>query len=316
VDRDQIEPRHFTGWVEWARARGLPVDFNCSCFSHPLAATGYTISSFDERLRDFWIEHIKRCREIAAYLGRELGAPSLHNLWIPDGSKDATVFRHQHRDVLRGSLDEIFARDYPAEHLRDAVECKLFGLGSESYVVGSHEFYLGWALAHPEVLLCLDLGHFHPTESVADKISAVLLFVREILIHVSRGVRWDSDHVVIQNDDLTSLMQEIVRADALPRVRFATDFFDAELNRIGAWAVGARATLRTLLFALLEPTARLREFEAAGDYFGRLALLEEAKALPFGAVWDYFCRQQNVPVGAALIDAVHDYEQRVLRPRG
>jgi L-rhamnose isomerase len=279
-----------------------------------MAASGFTLSSSDERVRRFWIDHIRHCREIAAWLGAQLASPSIHNLWIPDGSKDLTVSRYRHREILLASLDEIFAATHPREHLKDAVESKLFGIGSEAYVVGSHEFYLAWAAKHGS-LLCLDMGHYHPTESVADKISALLLFIDEMLIHVSRGVRWDSDHVVIFNDELRALMEEIVRAEALGRVYFALDFFDASINRVGAWVIGARATQKALLYALLEPTARLREYEDAGDNFARLALLEELKSLPFGAVWDEYCARANVPPNDRWIAAVRDYETKVLSKR-
>jgi L-rhamnose isomerase len=275
-----------------------------------MAASGFTLSSRDEPVRRYWIDHVRRCREIAAWIGEQLGGSCLHNLWIPDGAKDLTVSRLRHREILCASLDEIFAEEFPRAHLKDSVESKLFGIGTEAYVVGSHDFYVAWAAKHGKVL-CLDMGHYHPTESVADKISALLLFVDELLFHVSRAVRWDSDHVVIWNDELSALMEEVVRAKALARVHFALDFFDASLNRVGAWVIGARATLKALLRALLEPTARLRECEERGDNFARLALLEELKALPFGAVWDEYCARMNVPPGGAWIAAVQDYEARV-----
>jgi L-rhamnose isomerase len=314
VPRDQIAPGHFQSWIDWARARGLGLDFNATLFGHPLADSGYTLAHRDGEIRRFWIEHVKRCREIGAWMGGELGTACGHNLWIPDGSKDQPIDRAARRLLLRDSLDEIFDARFPRDRLRDSVESKLFGIGSESFVVGSHEFYLAWALQRG-VTICLDMGHYHPTESVADKITALLPFFDELLIHVSRGVRWDSDHVVVQNDELTALMQEVVRAGALPRVRLALDFFDAELNRVGAWAIGARATLRALLFALLEPIERLRACEEAGDFFGRLTLLEEAKALPFGAVWDRYCRDRGAPVGGELLTVVRDYEKSVLPAR-
>ena len=314
VERDRIETAHFRSWVDWARERKLGLDFNATCFAHPLAAGGFTIASRDARVREFWIEHVRRCREIGAWMGKKLGKACLHNLWVPDGTKDATVDRRRFREILADSLGKIYATEYPRKELLDSVEAKLFGIGSETFVVGSHEFYLGWAAAHKK-MLCLDMGHYHPTESVADKITALLPFVDELAIHVSRGVRWDSDHVVLFDDALTALMQEIVRAGALARVRLALDYFDGELNRVGAWVVGARATLRALLFALLEPTARLRQYEEAGDKFAGLALAEELKSLPFGAVWDYHCLNAGMPTGAAWLAAVHDYEKRVLRDR-
>ncbi|MHA1569550.1 MAG: L-rhamnose isomerase [Alphaproteobacteria bacterium] len=314
VDRDQIEPAHYQSWVDWARERGLALDFNCTCFGHPRADAGFTLSSLDEGVRAFWIEHIKRCREIGAWIGQELGSPCVHNLWVPDGFKDETVGRYQRRDLLQDSLAEVFATEYPLEHLKDSVESKLFGIGSESFVVGSYDFYLAWAALN-DTMLCLDMGHFHPTESVADKVSALLLFLDELLIHVSRGVHWDSDHVVIFGDELLGLMLEIVRADALHRVNLALDFFDASINRVAAYVIGARATQKALLFALLEPTAKLREWEKAGDYSGRLALLEECKSLPFGAVWDAYCAKMNVPAGEAWLDDVRAYEKDVLSRR-
>ncbi|MDP8257574.1 MAG: L-rhamnose isomerase [Candidatus Alcyoniella australis] len=315
VDRDQIRPEHFAGWVDWAEGLGIGLDFNATCFSHPLAEGGFTLSSPDERVRRFWIEHVQRCREIGAWLGDKLDTPCVHNLWIPDGTKDLTVSRLAHRELLKTSLDEIYAVKHPAEQLRDAVESKLFGLGSESFVVGSYDFYLAWAAAN-SAMLCLDMGHFHPTESVADKLSALLPFLPELLIHVSRGVRWDSDHVVLYGDELRELMLEIVRARALGRVYLALDFFDGSINRIGAWVIGARATLKALLFALLEPTDQLREIERNGELFARLGLLDEMKLMPLGAVWDYFCLKSDVPPAEQWIDSVREYERSILSQRG
>ena len=315
VDRDAIGPEHFASWIDWARSLGIGLDFNATLFSHPKAEDGFTLSHRDRGVREFWIEHVRRCRKISAHMGRELGSPCLHNLWIPDGSKDLTPSRHPHRLWLKESLDIIYENRFSPERLKDAVESKLFGIGSESFVVGSHEFYYGWALQHG-VMVCLDLGHFHPTESVADKLSAMLPFFDELLLHVSRPVRWDSDHVVIFSDDLQAVMEETVRAEALGRVHMALDFFDAELNRVGAWSIGSRATLLALLKALLEPTETLRKYERENNKFARLALLETLKTLPFGAVWDHYCERCDVPVGAGLIDAVMDYERKVLRLRG
>jgi len=314
VERDQIGPQHFQSWVDWAREQKLGLDFNATCYSHPMADSGFTLSSKNEQIRKFWIEHVKRCREIAAWMGKELATPCVHDLWIPDGSKDLTVSRFRHRSLLMQSLDEIFAVPFPQEYLKDAVESKLFGIGSESFVSGSHEFYLCWALKQNK-MVCIDMGHYHPTESVADKISAILLFFDEILFHISRGVRWDSDHVAIFNDELRNLMEEIVRAGAVSRVHLALDFFDAELNRVGAWVIGARAALKALLFALLEPTPKLGKLEEAGNNFERLALLEEIKSLPFGAVWDYYCLSQDVPPGSDWIKDIREYELRVLSRR-
>jgi L-rhamnose isomerase len=314
VDRDAIGEEHFAGWVDWCRARGLGLDFNATCFAHPRAASGYTLASPDAGVRAFWIEHVRRCRAIAAGIGKALGTPCVHNLWIPDGSKEPPVGRLARRRDLLESLDRIYADPYPKTELRDAVESKLFGIGSESFVAGSHEFYLLWAAARG-MMVCLDMGHFHPTESVADKLSALLPFLDELLVHVSRGVRWDSDHVVTETDDLRAIAQEIVRADALARVRLALDYFDASVNRVAAWVIGARSTLRALLFALLEPINSLRAAEASGDRTTRLALLEEAKALPQGAVWDVFCLRAGVPVGTDWLAAARDDESRALAAR-
>jgi len=316
VDRDAIGPEHFRGWVEWAKAEGLKLDFNCTCFSHPLADSGFTLSHRDKSIRGFWVEHVKRCRQIAAFMGRSLGSPCYHNLWVPDGSKEMPADRWVHRSLLLDSLDAVFVEPCASlEELRDSLESKLFGIGSESYVVGSHEFYFGYALSRKKTL-CLDLGHFHPTESVADKISAVLQFFPEVALHLSRGVRWDSDHVVVLNDETRSVAEEVVRNGLLDRVHFGLDYFDASLNRVGAWVIGARAVLRALLIALLEPVPRLREYEAEGRTFEKLAWFEESKDLPFGAVWDYHCLVHGVPSGADWIPEVEAYEKDVLRKRG
>jgi L-rhamnose isomerase len=314
VERDEIGIEHFRGWIDWAREWSLGLDFNATLFSHPRAEAGFTLSSKDEETRRFWISHVRRCREIASRMGAELGTPCIHNLWIPDGMKDQRVDRAGHRALLRESLDAIYARKADGEFLKDAVESKLFGIGSESFVVGSHEFYMGYAM-RKGLLLCLDLGHFHPTESVADKISALLTFCPELLLHVSRGVRWDSDHVVILDDPIREVALEIVRAGALDRVHLALDFFDASLNRVGAWVTGIRATIKAVLFALLEPTEKLRAMEEEGDYFGRMALLEELRAMPAGAVWDYHCARSGLAVGRGWIQKVKDYEKRVLSRR-
>ncbi len=314
IDRDQVEPKHFRSWVDWARVNGLALDFNATCFSHPLASSGYTLSNADPSVREFWVEHAKRCREIGAGFGKALKQRSNHNLWIPDGAKDNVVSRYATRERLLGSLDEIYSLQLDSRNLGDAVECKLFGIGSEAFVVGSHEFYMGYALSR-KLMLCLDMGHFHPTESVADKVSSLLLYLPELLIHVSRGVRWDSDHVVTLGDDLRALMQEIVRSDALGKVNIALDYFDAEMNRVGAWVIGSRATLKAILEALLEPAVIARKYETKGQAFGRLAVLEEAKNLPLSDVWDYFCDAKGVPVGKDWIGAVEDYEKSVQSKR-
>jgi L-rhamnose isomerase len=314
VDRNELEPRHFRSWVEWAKANKLGMDFNGTYFSHPKAADGFTLSSANERIRRFWVEHGIACRKIGAYMGKQLGTPCVVNTWIPDGLKDIPADRKGPRERLKKSLDEILAQPMNRNQVLDAVEGKLFGIGSESYVVGSHEFYLGYAVENG-TLLCLDMGHYHPTESVADKISAVMTFVDEILLHVSRGVRWDSDHVVILSDELEALAQELVRGDYLGRVHIGLDFFDASINRIAAWVIGTRCMIKALLLALLEPTKQVQRMEARGDYTGRLATLEEVKTLPFGAVWDYYCLRSNVPAGNAWLDEVRTYEQNVLANR-
>ena len=315
VDRDAIGLEHYQGWRDWAKERGLKLDFNATCFSHPKAAAGFTLSSKEAEIRAFWIEHVKRCRLIAAWMGREQGSACVHNLWIPDGSKEVSVDRHGHRRLLRESLEEIYATAYRPSELKDAVESKLFGIGSESFVVGSHDFYLSFAVKHA-VMICLDMGHFHPTESVADKLSSIMTFSPEALIHVSRAVRWDSDHVVILNDELRAVAEVIVRDGLLGRVHLALDYFDASLNRVGAWVIGARATLKAMLLALLEPIRMLIEAEESGDTFRRLAALEELKSLPWGAVWDYHCVRNNVPPGWEWRRAVKEYEEAVLRGRG
>jgi L-rhamnose isomerase len=302
VERNDLRPKHFSAWIDWAKANDHGIDFNPTCFSHPMAESGFTLASYDEGVRNFWIE------------------PCVTNIWIPDGLKDIPVGRKTPRMLLRDSLDKILAEEIDPQYNLDAVECKLFGIGSESYVVGSHEFYLGYAVgrcasAASNVLLCLDSGHFHPTEVISDKLSSVLTFVDEVLLHVSRGVRWDSDHVVILSDELQAIAQEVVRGGFLDRVHIGLDFFDASINRVAAWVIGTRNALRALLMALLEPIDQLREMEVSGDYTGRLALLEELKGLPFGAVWDYFCLRQGVPVGISFMDQVRAYEEQELSKR-
>lgn len=315
VERNQLQPEHFAAWADWAKANRHGVDFNPSCFSHPLAASGFTLASYDAGIRQFWVEHCLASRKIGEHFGRTLGTPAITNVWIPDGLKDSPADRKAPRQLLKESLDRVFAEPIDPRYNRDAVEPKLFGLGSESYVVGSHEFYLGYAVSK-QVLLCLDAGHFHPTETIADKISSVLTYLPEILLHVSRGVRWDSDHVVTLTDDLHAIAQEIVRGDFLNCVHIGLDYFDASINRVAAWVIGSRNTLRAVLAALLEPHAELRALEQAGNYTRRLALLEELKGLPSGAVWDYHCLTQNTPVGLHFMDEIVAYEQTVLAQRG
>ena len=314
LDRNDWQPHHFDKWIAWAKENNHGIDFNPTCFSHPLADSGFTLASSDKGVRDFWIEHCRISREIGAHIGKQLGTACVTNVWIPDGYKDTPADRTAPRQRLLEALDQVFAKELDPAHNLDAVECKLFGLGSESYVVGSHEFYMGYAMSRQKVL-CLDAGHFHPTETISDKISSVLLYVPELLLHVSRGVRWDSDHVVTLTDELQAIMQEIVRGDYLSRVHIGLDFFDASINRVAAWTIGTRNAIRALLMALLEPAAQLREMELMGDFTGRLALLEELKGLPFGAVWDYYCQQQNVPVGMAYLGEIRGYEKQVLAHR-
>jgi L-rhamnose isomerase len=314
VERNEIGPEHFRGWIDWAKQEKLKIDFNATCFSHPKAASGFTLSHPEKSVRKFWIEHVQGCRKISGCIGRELKSACLHNLWIPDGSKEVPVDRFGCRALLKESLDEIYAVDYSPTQMKDSLESKLFGIGSESFVVGSHEFYLGYALSKGK-MVCLDLGHFHPTESVADKVSAILAFAPGLVFHFSRGVRWDSDHVVTFTDDIQAVAEEIVRGQALDRTRIALDYFDASLNRIGAWVIGARATLKALLYALLLPEENLRAAERAGDNFKRLALREEFKSLPFGAIWDAFCLQCGVPAGREWLDEVGRYEKDVLSRR-
>ena len=314
VDRDQIGPEHFTGWIEWARSLGIGLDFNPTFFSHPNAADNLTLSHPDSAIRAFWIAHGIACRRIGAVIGRELGTPCVTNLWIPDGMKDTPIDRVQPRERLLSSLDALFEEHLDSAHNRDAVEGKLFGIGCESYTVGSHEFYYGYALTRG-LLLTLDSGHYHPTETITDKISSVLMYLPEILLHVSRGVRWDSDHVVILNDDLEAVGQELVRGSFLDRVHIGLDYFDASINRVAAWTIGTRNMIKSLLKALVEPTDMLRRLEAEGDYTGRLALLEEVRTLPFGAIWDRCCESSGVPVGRTWLTEIRTYEERVLAGR-
>ncbi|HEY1790435.1 MAG TPA: L-rhamnose isomerase [Verrucomicrobiae bacterium] len=315
VDRDEVAPEHFAAWIAWAKKNGLGLDFNPTCFSHPRAADGFTLSHRDKAVRQFWIEHCIRSREIGAAMGKALGKTCITNVWIPDGMKDNPADRNAPRARLAESLDAVFKKSLPAQWNLDAVEPKLFGIGSESYVVGSHEFYLGYALGRKK-LLTLDAGHYHPTEGIADKISSVMQYLPEILLHVSRGVRWDSDHIVVLNDDLLAIAREIVANGFLDRVHIGLDYFDASVNRIAAWTIGMRNMIRALLIALLEPTAKLRAAENEGDYTTRLALQEEIKFLPFGAVWDFYCQMKQVPIGDKWLAEVKRYEKEVLAKRG
>jgi L-rhamnose isomerase len=314
VDRDQIELKHFQSWIDWAKDQGIGMDFNCSVFSHAKASDDLTLSHKNKEIRDFWIEHTKRCRAIGAEMGKQLESPSIHNIWIQDGSKDLPVDRYTHRAILKDSLDDIFATKYPTDHIKDAVESKLFGIGLEAMTVGNSEFYLGYAIQN-QILICLDSGHFHPTEQVGDKISSALLYVPEILLHVTRPIRWDSDHVVTMNDDTMLIAQEIVRCNAMDRVHMGLDFFDASINRIGAYVVGTRAAQQAMLFALLEPREMLLNYEEGGQFFERLAMLELLKTKPMGAIWDYYCQRNDVPVAQDFITEIQQYEKDVLSKR-
>jgi len=314
VDRNEIEKKHFQSWIDWAGELGIGMDFNCTCFSHPRADDGFTLSSKNEENRKFWIEHVKRCREIGAEMGRQLKSPCIHNLWIPDGSKDIPVDRYTLRKILRDSLDEIYSVEYPVEHLKDSVESKLFGIGSEAMVVGSYDFYLGYAIRNNK-LICLDNGHYHPTEQVGDKIASCLQYLDELMLHVTRGLRWDSDHVVTFNDEILLIAQEVIRADALSRVNIGLDYFDASMNRIGAYVTGTRAAQMAFMYAMLEPVGILKEYEDEQRYFERLAMLEIMKSKPFGAVYDYYCHKSGVPVGTDYIADILQYEKEVLSGR-
>jgi L-rhamnose isomerase len=314
VERNEVAPEHFSTWIDWAKARGLGLDFNPTLFSHPLADDGFTLSHKDPAVRRFWIEHCASCRRIAAAMGRALGKPAVTNVWIPDGCKDLPFDRKGPRERLEEALDAVFKEAVDPLHQLDAVESKLFGIGSESYVVGSHEFYLGYAVKR-QILLCIDMGHFHPTESVADKISSVMQFVPGVLLHLSRGVRWDSDHVVLFDDPTRAVLEEVVRGGFLGRTHVGLDYFDGSINRVAAWVIGARNSLKCLLAALLEPAAELRRLEDSGDFTARLAQLEEDKTLPLGAVWDEHCRRQGVPADRAWFSEVRRYERDVLSPR-
>ncbi|WP_085535352.1 L-rhamnose isomerase [Massilibacteroides vaginae] len=311
VDRNEVEPVHFQSWMEWAKENGMKLDFNSTSFSHPKSGD-LTLSNPDDSIRNFWIEHTKRCRKISEEMGKFQNDPCMMNLWIHDGSKEVPANRLKYRAILEKSLDEIFATEY--KNMKDCIEAKLFGIGLESYTVGSYDFYLGYG-AKKNKIVTLDTGHFHLTESVADKVSSLLLFTPEIMLHVSRPIRWDSDHVVILNDDVMDLAREIIRSNALDRVHIGLDYFDATINRIGAYVVGCRATQKAFLLALLEPAAKLQEYEANGQYFERLALQEELKSLPWHAVWDMYCAQNDVPVGESYMKEVQQYEKDVTSKR-
>lgn len=314
VERNEIKPQHFANWVEWAKTNGLGLDFNPSCFSHPLSENGFTLASANKEIREFWIEHCKASRKISAAFGEQLGTPSIMNIWIPDGMKDLPIDRFAPRERLANSLDEIISEKLDPAHHIDAVESKLFGIGAESYTVGSNEFCLGYA-ASRQTALTLDAGHFHPTEVISDKISTAMLYVPRLLLHVSRPVRWDSDHVVLLDDETQAIAHEIVRQRLFDKVHIGLDFFDASINRIAAWVIGTRNAKKALLRALLEPVDKLKRLELEGDYTARLALLEEQKSLPWQAVWEAYCVRHDVPAGAGWLDSVRHYEQQTLSKR-
>ncbi|WHZ05188.1 L-rhamnose isomerase [Neobacillus sp. YX16] len=314
VERDKLEPKHFENWLNWAKEKGLGLDYNPTLFSHPKAADGLTLSHPKEEIREFWINHCIGSRKIGEYFGKELGTPALTNIWIPDGYKDIPSDRLTPRKRLKDSLDKIFAVETDENYNLDAVESKVFGIGSESYVVGSLEFYLNYAMKNNKLCL-LDTGHYHPTETVSNKISSMLLFSEKLALHVSRPVRWDSDHVVILDDELKEIALEIVRNDALDRVIIGLDFFDASINRVAAWTIGTRNMIKALLYAMLVPNEYLKQLQEEGNFTERLALMEEFKTYPFGAVWDYYCEKMGVPVRESWLEEVKVYENEVLSKR-
>ncbi len=311
VDRNEVTPEYFQSWIEWGREHNMKLDFNSTSFSHPKSGD-LTLANPDKGIRDFWIEHTQRCREISEEMGKAQGDPCVMNIWVHDGSKDITVNRLKYRELLKDSLDKIFATDY--KNMKDCLEPKLFGIALESYTAGSNDFYIGYCSQNNKII-ALDTGHFHTGESVADKVSALLLFVPELMLHVSRPCRWDSDHVTIMDDPTMDLFSEVVRAGAMDRVHYGLDYFDASINRIGAYVIGSRAAQKCMVRALLEPIDCLRDYEAEGQWFQRLALLEEAKSLPWNAVWDMFCLKNNVPVGEEYIPEIEKYEAEVTSKR-
>lgn len=314
VDLNQIEPKHFKKWVEWAKKQGIGLDFNPTHFSHPMMKDGMTLSHPDKEVRDYWIEHGKRSRKIAEYMGKETGQTCINNFWMPDGMKDNPIDRYTPRKRMMEALDEIFEEKLDEEYTMEAVESKLFGLGAEAYTVGSHEFYMGYGLTRNK-LICLDAGHFHPTEVISNKLSSLALFSKGIMLHVSRPVRWDSDHVVLMDDELQDIAKELVRNDLLSRTNIGLDFFDATINRIAAWVIGTRNTQKAMLKAMLEPIQDLKEMELEFDFTKRMAYTEELKDFPYADVWNYFCEQNGVPVGLDWLEEVRNYEEEVLMKR-
>ena len=316
VPRNEIRPEHFAGWVDYAREKGIGLDFNPTYFSHPMLRDNWTLASPEKEVRDFWVQHGIACRKIGEYFGRELGEVCITNHWIPDGSKDTRVDTLGPRERLVESLDRIFAEPIDRKYNRDSIEGKVFGLGLESYTAGSHEFYTNYALTTGKAMVCMDTGHYHPTESVAAKLSSYFVFGQEIMTHLSCAVRWDSDHVATVSEDTVAIMQEIKRCNAFDKVHLGLDFFDASINRIAAWATGTRSMQKALLYALLQPNERLRRMQEEMDYTGLMLLQEALKTLPFGTVWDRWCEKQGAPVEQALAARIQQYEQRVLRKRG
>lgn len=314
VDRDKLEPKHFAKWVEFAKERGLGLDFNPTFFSHPMADSGLTLSNPDEKVREFWINHGIACRKIAEYFGKELGMTCLCNFWIPDGYKDVPADRFSPRQRYKESMDRILAEKYDSKYMVDAIESKVFGIGVEAYTVGSHEFCMGYA-AQNNILCLLDNGHYHPTEVVSDKIPSLLLFSDKVALHVTRGIRWDSDHVVLLDDELKEIAKEIVRNDALDRVLIGLDYFDASINRISAWVVGMRNMQKALLMALLTPHTKMKELQNTSQFSELMVMSEELKTLPMGDVWNYFCEKSGVPSGMEWFTSVQQYEKDVLLKR-
>ncbi len=311
VDRDEVDVKHFQGWMDWSRENDTPLDFNSTSFSHPKSGS-LSLSNPDKAIRDFWIEHTKRCRTIADAMGKNQGDPCIMNVWVHDGCKDQSVNHYMYRALLKDSLDKIFAEK--KENMKDCIEGKVFGIGLESFTVGSHDFYTAYAAKNGKIPT-IDTGHYHPTESPADKVSALLQFVPELMLHVSHPIRWDSDHVTLMDDGTLDLFSEIVRAGALERVHYGLDYFDGAINRIGAYVIGSRAAQKCMLRALLEPTDIIRRYELEGKTAQVLTYLEEAKALPWGAVYDEFCERNNVPVGEAYLKEVEAYEKEVTSKR-
>ena len=314
VDRDEITTEHFQSWIDWGKGTLHGMDFNPTYFSHDKAADGFTLSHPDKAIRDFWISHGIACRRIGAEMGKQFGSTTVTNFWVPDSYKDTPADRVAPRKRLRDSLDQIFDEKIDAKLHLDAVESKLFGIGGESYTVGSHEFYMGYAVSRQK-LLCLDAGHYHPTELISEKISSVMMFCPELLLHVSRPVRWDSDHVVCFDDELQQIAKELVRSGQLDKIHIGLDFFDASINRVAAWVIGTRNMVKALLFALLEPTEKIRQIELDRDFTQRLVMFEELKSLPWSAVWDYYCFKQGVPAGMDWFNEIKQYEKEILSER-